>query len=285
MIDVINVKQPISLDSINKDCIAIYGANKNEDGAFVLLYNVKFKVVQSKQYFKIYFRESRMWIIDNNILLAFGKTLSVIPFRVSDEMLSDMVGSQRNSGVLGLVEKELLNEDMEKEEAVKFNEQQNDIFDATVEDDEGILSTYTYRKKQAKQFSGSKFEDTLNADIELKTLYREDLLVDLIRDENQAPGTVELNLCSKVDDGFLKLSEQFELLSIDLERHGASEMEITNTLLPVLIKANRTTDIGKVLKKYNHVSEKVLVQTLKYLVNCPVQVEEGNFLLQNNLKS
>ena len=278
MLEMINVSQPISLHAINKDCIAIYAANKNEDGAFVLLYNVKFKVVQSKQYFKIYFRESKMWIIDNNIMLAFGKTLSVIPFRVSDEQLSDMVGSQRNSGVLGLVEKELLNEDMEKEEAVRFNERQenSDVEVLDENEDEGFLSSYTYQKNQTKQFNGTKFEDAFEADNELKALYRDDLLVDLIRDENQAPGSVQLKLFSKVDDDLLTLSEQFELLSVDLERHGASEMEITNTLLPVLIKSNRTTDIGKVLKKYNHVSEKVLVQTLKYLVNCPVGTQEGN---------
>jgi hypothetical protein len=91
----------------------------------------------------------------------------------------------------------------------------------------------------------------------------------LVRDEKQIPGFVQAKLFNRVDGKFLLLSDDFESLLMDMTRHGYSEVEITDKLLPFFIKTNRTRDIGMLLKRFNHISEKMLVKTLKYLIGCP----------------
>lgn len=274
MIDIINVTQPMSIIGINRDVIAIYAANKNSDGSYVLLYNFKFKVVQSKQYFKIYFKESRIWSIDNNIFLAFGRNLSVIPYHVSEEQLSDMVGSQCDQEILTLVDN-TINEDLEFEEKAEFCEKQPDN---DQEDDFlfkpqkiGVKNKKPQKNPHKKKVEEKivKFESADDINEHLHSILRDDVSFDLIRDENQIPGFVQAKLFSRIDEDLLVLSDNFEFLLMEMQRYGCSEIEITDKVLPVLIKTNRTRDIGLLLKRFNHISERMLVKTLKYLINCP----------------
>lgn len=270
MIDVINPKYPIAICSINKDCIAIYAGKHSEDGSFVLLYNIKFKIVQSKVPFKVYLSNFKMWSVENNIFLALADQLSVIPFRISADQLSCMVGSQCNTGVWTLVEKEMLNEDLHFEEALKFddnqsNENEDSIFDFKIKDDNAANS---HKKKRNKQKAPKASVNSQDFNQLLNSLYKTDMVVEVIRLDSHMPDSTQLKLVSNVDANALIMSENFELLSLELEKYGASEIEITNKMIPLLLKTNRTEDIGLLLKKYNHISERMLVKTLKFLINC-----------------
>lgn len=271
MIDVINPKYPISICSINKDCIAIYAGKHSDDGSFVLLYNIKFKIVQSKVPFKVYLSNFKMWSIENNIFLALADQLSVIPFRISADKLSSMVGSQCNTGVCAQVEKEMINEDLHFEEAIKFDDDQandNDdlIFDLKINNNKTPNCPKKKRNKQKVPKSSVNSQDFNQL---LNSLYKTDMVVEVIRMDSQATCSTQFKMVSNVDSNALILSENFELLSLELEKYGASEIEITNKIIPILLKTNRTEDIGLLLKKYNHISERMLIKTLKYLLNCP----------------
>ena len=121
MMDVINVEKPLSLIGIGKDMIAVYGNNTNQDGASLVLYNNHFKVFQAKQFFKVYFNNSKFWICENNILLACGQSLCVLPFRISKEQLADMIGSQMSDNLKNVIDNESINEDCEFDDGYEYD--------------------------------------------------------------------------------------------------------------------------------------------------------------------
>lgn len=262
IIDVINASISLALTPISEDCLAIYASNNENDGSFVILYNIKYKIVQSRVLFKVYLSKFRLWSIRNEIFLALGEQLSVIPYRISADQLSNMVGSQSDVNVQNLVEKEMINEDLSFEENLVFEE------DQTIVEDFEFKIPYIKNQKiplnKAKPIFGA---DAVKQ--KLNEIYREELLVDLVRVDDQAAGNIQIKLLSNVDETFPILSQNFELFITELEKFGCSEIEITGRVIPVLIKANRTEDIGVLLKKYNHISEQMLTRVIKYLLTCP----------------
>lgn len=81
--------------SLNDDYIVLYGASASEEGAIVIIYNLQFKVTQSKQTFKLFTMGARLWQIDNNLLLCVGQNLAVVPFRLETEQIAALVGSHK----------------------------------------------------------------------------------------------------------------------------------------------------------------------------------------------
>ncbi|XP_011214485.2 uncharacterized protein LOC105233994 [Bactrocera dorsalis] len=110
VISTLNVDSPLSILGIAKNCVAIYGANNNQEGASLLLYNTQFKVVKAQQYFKVFFDSSRIWIIDDNILLAMGQNLSVVTYRMPQELLVDLLGTYHCENPIR-IEGDLINEE------------------------------------------------------------------------------------------------------------------------------------------------------------------------------
>lgn len=263
IIDPINANKQLSVTAISEDCIAIYACKNGDDGSFVILYNMKYKVVQSKVPFKVYLSNFKLWCIQQNIFLAMGEQLSVIPYRISIDQLSSMVGSQRDSSAPTMVEKEMINEDLLNEENLEFDDDQTPV--------EGMV--FRWSNDQIKYFRTpmSKAKPIASADEvsdQLEEIYREELQVDLVRSDEQSEGEVKEKLLSNVDESFPLLSENFEILCSQLEACGFSEMELTDRVIPVLIKTCRTEDIGLLLKKYSHVSEQMLTKIIKYLLSC-----------------
>ena len=110
----------------------------------------------------------------------------------------------------------------------------------------------------------------------LHELYRKDLTVEIVRDDKLPVDMVQMKLFSNVDNqlGTLTMAEHFEYFVSDLEKYGASEIEITEKLIPILMKTNSTMDIGKCLKRYNNISEKMIVLVLKYVLETPMEKSE-----------
>ncbi|XP_055606734.1 uncharacterized protein LOC129754609 [Uranotaenia lowii] len=269
ILNMINTAQPLSMVGISKDYIAIYANNMNQEGATLLLYNVQFKVVQAKQFFKVYFNNSKFWLCEQHILLAFGQTLSVVPYKISKEQLSDMVGTQRSFELGNYVDNESINEDCEFNENFVFQGASGKTEESGVTDDEEELDEsdeeLDTNKNPFKLFeSVEKFEELLEAS------YKSGLKVDVLRDATLPHGLLQMRLMSNVDNslGPLIFSEKFEILVGELERHGFSEMDITDKVLPLMIQANASLDIGKCLKRYSTVSERALVSALKYSLSC-----------------
>lgn len=94
-IESVSCKYPVTMAALNKDYIALYGANSGEDGAAVLIYNIQFRITQSKHIFKLFTNGAKLWQIESNLLLCVGQNLAVIPFKLDVEQLAALVGSHK----------------------------------------------------------------------------------------------------------------------------------------------------------------------------------------------
>uniref|UniRef100_A0A8D8CQY3 Nucleolar protein 11-like n=2 Tax=Culex pipiens TaxID=7175 RepID=A0A8D8CQY3_CULPI len=260
ILNMINTSQPLSMVGISRDYIAIYANNLNQDGGSLLLYNVQFKVVQAKQFFKVFFGNSRFWLVENHLLLAFGQTLAVVPYKISKEQLSDMVGTQRGAEVRNYVDNESINEDCDFNEGYGFVGDLEEVSEGEESEGEDEGPEVVYKLFE----SVGRFEETL------QEAYKSDLMVETVRDEGLPEDVISMRLMSNVDGsvGPLLFSESFELLASELEKHGFCEMEITEKIIPLMIQAGASMDIGKCLKRYSTVSERSLVSALKYALGC-----------------
>ncbi|XP_056634006.1 nucleolar protein 11 isoform X1 [Diorhabda sublineata] len=97
VIDCISPKHFIAMKSLDENYIALFGANSNEEGAVLAIYNVQFKVTQSRQTFKLFSANSKIWKHENNLFVPVGQNLAVIPFHLETEQLAALVGSHKES--------------------------------------------------------------------------------------------------------------------------------------------------------------------------------------------
>uniref|UniRef100_A0A2M4BFG6 Putative nucleolar protein 11 n=1 Tax=Anopheles marajoara TaxID=58244 RepID=A0A2M4BFG6_9DIPT len=274
LIQTIDVTQPLSMANIGKDYIAVYANNNNRDGATLALFNIQFKVFQAKQYFKVYFRTSRFWVIENYILLAFGETLAVVPFKISKEQLSDLVGSQRTFDLSNGIDDESINDEADLTEGYSFAGSLPAIAEHAYDTEEDSDDDEQKDEAFYHQYVNEKdFEESL------RLAYGNELPVTVVHDATLPPDEVQVKLFNNPDLtlGPLVLSEKFEIIAEEMERAGLSEMEICDRMVPVLLQANLSHDLAKCLKRYSVVSERMLVRALKYAMSCTIEpTEESN---------
>uniref|UniRef100_A0A182J4C1 Uncharacterized protein n=1 Tax=Anopheles atroparvus TaxID=41427 RepID=A0A182J4C1_ANOAO len=282
MIHTIDVNQPLSLASIGKDYIAMYAGNTNQDGATLALFNVQVKVFQAKQYFKVYFRASRFWVIESNILLAFGQTLAVVPFKISKEQLSDMIGSQCTSFDLShTIDDESLNEEGEFFDVYTYGgslppieEQSGDADDADEEAEENANGSDHEQAPTLHRLNGEQeFEAMLRKAYQVSALP-----IDVMADDTLPEDMVQLKLFNNPDNtlGPLVFEQKFEIIAEELERSGCSEVEICNKLVPWLVQADLPDELAKCLKRYSVISEQTIVKALNYAMSLPEEpLDEG----------
>lgn len=265
MMNAINLRYRLSILGIDRDCIAIYGANATQDGSTLILYNTQFKVIESKQQFKVYFDNSRLWTIEKYIFLAVGQVLSVAKFRVSKEQLSDMIGSQRVTDLSTYVDTECINADGVLEDMVEFDMAAQIVTDQSLNhhsETNGVRTVPPPIEIAAHQ----PYEIVENVENDFKTLQRNDLAVEIEEDEDLVPGMLQLKLSSYTssDPFSVALIQSF---ANEFEQIGASEYEITDGMIPLLLKMKLDDDLLTCLRTYSNVSEQSLAATLKYFVD------------------
>ncbi|KAG5681753.1 hypothetical protein PVAND_011162 [Polypedilum vanderplanki] len=271
IIDSINVSNDIAVQAVSENCLAIYAKDQNEDGSSIILYNIKYKIIQSKLSFKVYLSNFKLWSVHENLYLAMAQHLSVIPFVVTTDKMSSLIGLQVHT-LDNIVENEMINEDALFEDALTFDENQDEVKGM-----EFIPNDIFIKRNRKKLLSGAKpIADSDEIQDSLDRIYRGDLIIDVQRCDNNLSDTAALKILNNIDEPFPLISENFEYYCMNLERYGCSEIEITDKVVPVLLKANRTEDIAILLKRYNHVSEKMLVQIIKYLLNSPIENPNSN---------
>ncbi|XP_011312478.1 uncharacterized protein [Fopius arisanus] len=89
----ISAKHPVAMVAINESTIAIYGADANEEGAVLVIYNIQFKLVQAVHKLKLYTKGAKLWQMDYNLLLAANQHLAVVPYRLASQRIETMLGS------------------------------------------------------------------------------------------------------------------------------------------------------------------------------------------------
>nr|CAH7764914.1 unnamed protein product [Callosobruchus chinensis] len=95
VIESASMKHQVSVISLDENYIALLGGSSNEEGAILLLYNTQFKVTQTKQPFKLFNENDRIWLLDDNLILPVGQNLAVIPFLLETEQLAALIGSHK----------------------------------------------------------------------------------------------------------------------------------------------------------------------------------------------
>ncbi|XP_061386932.1 uncharacterized protein LOC133321874 [Musca vetustissima] len=251
----LKVDCPLSVMGISKHFVAIYGANHGQEGGSLLLYNTQFKVIKTKQFFKVYFNYSQLWSVSDHIILAMGQNLSVVKYQVLKEVLSELLGTQVSNDYQTAIEIDHINEEDVMEECLQYskdvqshNEKEKEEKDLKIVEADGLTVPF---------MGPQEFDKELNA---LRQLH---LHVDVIPDNRLDVPHINL-MSNHNDEGFS--CQELQLIAQQLERVGASEHEITEKLLTVLMKANLVQDIGVCLRRYTNISEKILSKTLNYIL-------------------
>lgn len=238
MLDFLSIDQPLSVVGIAKNYIAIYGANAQHEGSSLILYNVQYSLVEAKQYFKVFFNNSTMWTIDDNILLAMGQSLSVIPIHIADEQLINIMGSKMGPKYRTMVEKNFIDEDGDNEMRIQLSKEMT------------LLS-----EPMPPNFQPNK-------PIPLEVF-------DRIWKKAIDVQTVEIGSSAKADfsiNGGIKLSNPIRKMVEVMENQGCSEIEITSQLIPICLATN-SSDLIEIFKMFENISEVCLINCLKYAMD------------------
>lgn len=270
MLNTLRIDQPLTMANVMGTGIAIYGANASQEGGSLVLYNAQFSIVQLKQFFKVYFKNSSIWVLNNYILLGFGDNLACISFEISKERLSDMVGTQRTSGIpLKMVDQDFINEEQELEQMISFDEERQSLANrdrSRFIDRSSVPIEDATTKGDATQRGGGPIESIDRFDADLRWLCRHDMPVRITRAVGpQLDNIVQTMVCANA------MATPFaaagiELLVSELEQYGASEIEITDTVIPLVIKAKLSNELRTCLRRYLNISDRMLVRATKYFL-------------------
>lgn len=91
----LSISSPLAMLALNNNYVAIYGPDVSQEGASLIIYNIQFKIMQSRQQFKLFSKDAIMFSIGSYILLAAGQGVAVIPYQLAAEQLASIVGTQR----------------------------------------------------------------------------------------------------------------------------------------------------------------------------------------------
>lgn len=276
MLPAINVNYPLCVLGVSRDCIAIYGANATQEGGALIFYNTQFKVIESKQLFKVFFTNSQLWCVDTYIFLAAGQKLAVISFRISKEQLSDMLGSQRCINLQTFVDTECINTDAELEEVLEFDkdssaavasddygddvddECRNNSIDHEMADPPNQL-TMAYKRLDTFENPDDLLDD-------LQALRHNDIDIKLQMDDNLLADMADLKLSSNTMSTLFN-NRNIHSLVAELERIGESEIAISNLIIPMCIESDAPDDLVVCIRNYSNISEKMLSKSIKYFID------------------
>ncbi|GAB0094718.1 uncharacterized protein DMENIID0001_100430 [Sergentomyia squamirostris] len=269
MLNDINVEQPLSVVSVSPDYLAIYGANAGQEGASLILYNLHFQVIRAKQFFKVYFSNSQLSAIDGNILLVAGQTLAVVPFRISQSQLADMVGGHRDTASASYVEKDFINEEDELEEVLEFNPEKNS---GILESD--LRESFPEVKKKPQNFNKKPICVTSEKkmDEKLSLMRRRNIAVEFVQKSGQTDLQIHTFANARAST-FCR--QEFELVAGELEAMGASEYEISSRMLTLALASDCVDEARNCLRRYSCIPEKDLVNCTLYAL----QKGNNDFLL------
>lgn len=94
-INFISTDHDVSVQSLDENYLVFYGADCNQEGAALIIYNVQFKVVQTRQNFKLFTERAKLWLTESAVILPVGQNLAVVPFKLEIEQLVALIGSHK----------------------------------------------------------------------------------------------------------------------------------------------------------------------------------------------
>ncbi|XP_017135080.1 uncharacterized protein LOC108151161 [Drosophila miranda] len=259
----LNVEKKLSVHGVSRNFAAIYGANYGQEGASLLVYNTQFKVVNAKQYFKMYLDFSRLWARDEHILLAMGQNIAAVRYRMSSEILVDMLGSQSNETQLHTIELDHINEEDALESVIKFagNKKHQQSY--------GKIKAHLKQVPPVEMSLADgrhvAYDPPQLFEQEMSELIKQHVHGELLNCENGLDGVSVTLMTNYFDEGPKNTAVQ--ALVRQLERSGAGEEEIIEKMLTLFIKTNNAEHVLMCLRRYSNISEKMLVWSLRYALD------------------
>lgn len=255
MFNALRVDKPLTIASVSKNYVAIYGGNTQQDGASLVLYNTRYNVVKCTHYFKAHLENCRLWVIGKYIFLVMGQKINCWPFRISLEKVSDLIGSKHSIELSGTVKRDCINEERELEDYVSFDreEQQN----SGIKQYAGPCVT--------KTVNGGPTEIFENFNRHLSRLYNHDIEIDVVHNDSLLDLMKTITSVHAEDRPYS--TAEITFLADKLENCGSSETEITEHLIPLLIKANLPSELSICLRKYTNISERMLAKSLTFFIS------------------
>lgn len=95
VIDFLSTDYDVSMHSLDENYIALYGAERNQEGAALVIYSTQFKVAQTRKSFKLFTERAKLWLTENLLIVPIGQTLVVVPFKLEVEQLTALIGSHK----------------------------------------------------------------------------------------------------------------------------------------------------------------------------------------------
>ncbi|XP_036339879.1 uncharacterized protein LOC118749202 [Rhagoletis pomonella] len=253
IISTLKVDTPLSILGIAKNCVAIYGANSNQEGASLILYNTQFKVAKAQQFFKVFFDCSRIWSIDENIIIAMGQNLSVVTYRMSQELLIDLLGTysgENNTRIEG----DHINEEDYHQSFCSFKESScifrkkavNFKCDSTGKDLKGHLKIL----EKLRDYSCLGEENQTFVKVDHEKSFLDDIIA-----------VVETPLDTQLINRTL-----FELFARQYENCGATGQEMSEKLLVLLSKLECSSENMSLLSRFSSAPESILAKVFFSMV-------------------
>lgn len=93
-VSVINTQLPATLFPVSGEQVAIYGAQFESEGGILVMFSIKYGVVEATENLKIYNSASKSLARSRELIIPSGANLLVIPYKLFTPRLSGLVGSQ-----------------------------------------------------------------------------------------------------------------------------------------------------------------------------------------------
>ncbi|ALC44764.1 CG9300 [Drosophila busckii] len=261
MLAELNVESKLSVHGLSRNFAAIYGANYGQEGASLLVYNTLFKVVNAKQYFKVYLDFSRLWARDDHILLAMGQNIAAVRYCTNDELLVDMLGSQVHNTQLTPIELDHINEEEALEAVLKYGGSRTEHKPMT----KGKLANKPVKNLPPANGKTVAFDSPEISQQELDELVKTHVSGEILHVDNGLEDVQITLMGNYFDEGPQNLAVQSVMRQ--LERSGAGEQEITEKLLTLFIKTKDSQHVLMCLRRYTNISEHMLAWCLRFALD------------------
>ncbi|EDW99983.1 uncharacterized protein LOC6539696 [Drosophila yakuba] len=263
MLAELNVENKLSVHGVSRNFAAIYGANYGQEGASLLVYNTQFKVVNAKQYFKVYLDFSRLWAGNEHILLTMGHNIAAVRYRMNREVLVDMLGSQFSDTHLSPIELDHINEEEYLESLIKFDGSTKSLnYKAVKTQLNKQMPTLDCQKADGRELA---YDPPEVVDQEIDEIIKQHIYGEASICENGLED-VSVTLMSNFFDKGPK-NTAVQALVRQLERSGAGEEEIIERILTLFIKTDNTEHVLMCLRRYSNISERMLAWSLRYALD------------------
>ncbi|KAH8368185.1 hypothetical protein KR084_008188 [Drosophila pseudotakahashii] len=263
MLAELNVESKLTVHGVSRNFAAIYGANYGQEGASLLVYNTQFKVVNAKQYFKVYLDFSRLWAGDEHILLAMGQNIAAVRYRMNREVLVDMLGSQFSDTHLSPIELDHINEEEYLESVIKFDGSAKSFNYTSVKAKlNKQLPTLELQKADGRELA---YDPPDLVDLEMDEIIKQHVHGEMTSCENGLEDVSVTLMTNFFDTGPNNIAVQ--ALVRQLERSGAGEEEIIEKILTLFIKTENTEHVLMCLRRYSNISERMLAWSLRFALD------------------